>query len=67
MTDDEIARFQADLLEVLAETTDPAEVVARMQGHGALSDFLAAADPRMVRVAIDLVRRWAVAEDRAMG
>ena len=53
------ADFQARMLELLAE--DPATALERLRQDPSSApwrDWLDAADPRMVRVAGELVRRW---------
>lgn len=52
------------MLEVLATATDPEEAVRALRGRPEAAPFRTWIDlwePRMVRVAASLVRRWGVA------
>ncbi|MCB9689578.1 MAG: hypothetical protein H6738_20645 [Alphaproteobacteria bacterium] len=61
----ELARFQELLIEVLREETDPERALDRLRAHpdaAAHRDWLDRVEPRMLRVAAGLVRRWEVRE-----
>ena len=62
-----LARYQAVLLEVLAEELSPAAARERLLGHpdlGSYREYLAALEPRMIAVAQELVRKWSVPSSR---
>ncbi|MCA9493612.1 MAG: hypothetical protein KC621_26955 [Myxococcales bacterium] len=59
----ELARFQELLVEVLREETDPGRALERLRAHPDAAthrDWLDRIEPRMLRVAASLVRRWEV-------
>jgi len=61
MEDEALAAFQALLLEALADGDDPSEAVHAIRSRPeseAYRDWIDRWDPRMVAVAMGLVRRW---------
>jgi hypothetical protein len=66
----DLAKFQADLLEILAAETDSPEILAALalqhcpMGdrssaiYGELRNYLESADPAMLEVAAALVKKW---------
>ncbi len=59
--EDELARYQAELIASLAKGGTPKEIVSRLLGRGFSPDitrYLADADPRAVEVAALLVGKW---------
>ena len=66
--DDEVAAFQAALLEVLATASDGPSALGAWRRRPEAAPFLAWIDrvePRMLTVAAALVRRWGAAEGMA--
>ncbi len=55
--DDELACFQAALLDALA-SPDPARSLASLAETAAFADYVAAMEPRMVEVAAALMQKW---------
>lgn len=62
MSDDErLARFQAALLEILAEPLGARELAVRLAAHPdcrPYAEYLATFEPRMLEVASALVKKW---------
>ncbi|MGB8700071.1 MAG: hypothetical protein WCD18_11700 [Thermosynechococcaceae cyanobacterium] len=61
MLENEIADFQASLLEILSSESDPVKILTECQGLStpdAMTKYIATFDPRMVQVAADLVKQW---------
>ncbi len=57
----ELAAFQAVMLEILAREPDPGRALAELREHPAAARYRAwvdAIEPRMLRVAAELVARW---------
>ena len=60
--DRDLAQLQEALLEILHATDDPQEALARLREDRRTArhaDCIAQFDPRMVKLAGDLVRKWA--------
>jgi len=62
MPDDEhLARFQAALLDLLAQGYPPELIIAQLRSDpqlAAYADYVATFEPRMIEVAIELVAKW---------
>ena len=71
MADDaNLARFQAVLLDLLAQGHPPATIIARLRTDPQLAyyaDYVATFEPRMVEVAIELVAKWGRREGGNLG
>ena len=61
---DELARFEAALLAILAEETAPGAARARLLlvAPDELREFVEGMDDAMIETALALARRWAVRE-----
>lgn|GEM_PF-1861611 len=62
ISDEELARVQAALLEALHADLPPQEIVARLQSDPALlpyAEWVASFEPRMIETAAVLVKKWA--------
>lgn len=58
---DKLATFQAALLELLAQSLPPDEMLQRLKSDPAFAahqDYIATFEPRMVEVAAILVKKW---------
>jgi len=58
---DELAVFQAALLDLLSEGRPPEETLRRLRADAAFAahqDYIATFEPRMVEVATALVKKW---------
>ena len=58
---DQLALFQARLLDLLAQDLPPEEVRARLAAapeFAPYADYIRAMEPRMIGVAAQLVRKW---------
>ncbi len=65
MEADELARFQAALLEVLASAPDPAsalEALRALPEAAAVSAWIESLEPRGIETGMELVRRWGARE-----
>jgi hypothetical protein len=59
--DDELARFQAVLLDVLASCDAPSDLpsqIAQRDDSKAFGEYVAAMEPRMLEVAAALMKKW---------
>ena len=60
--DRQLAQLQEALLEILHATDDPQEALARLREDPRAArhaEWIATFDPRMVKLAGELVRKWA--------
>ncbi|HAY78876.1 MAG TPA: hypothetical protein DCY79_03630 [Planctomycetaceae bacterium] len=60
-TDKPLAAFQAELLELLDRSDDPDQILRQLQADSRwlpLGEFLADIEPRMLEVAVELVKTW---------
>ena len=65
---EELAAFQAALLELLQSDLQPGQIVERLRSDAAFEgyrDWVATFEPRMVETAASLVKRWARREAAA--
>jgi hypothetical protein len=61
MQENEIATFQASLLEILSTQSSPLQILMTLQElstPNAMAEYIATFDPRMIQLAADLVQQW---------